>query len=238
VNLEEVKNQFPESASEIELLESLGFAFRTDDWISSLDSEPAQIACWLVGKVGGDQDAEALLGILSNPHPQLWRQAATSLSLIATERHLTPLISILATSFDPIQRECIVYVFSFLTIGPVTPEIISVLTATAANQAEMPSVRAQALEGLGNKLSPESGLDPDREAVDVIREALDDAEAEVRFWACFAVGALIIREALPKLEQLARNDRSIVQGWWSVGDEAENAITLINSLEPHHISPS
>jgi hypothetical protein len=44
MNLEEVKNQFPESASEIKALESLGFASRNDDWIDNLDLEKAQIA--------------------------------------------------------------------------------------------------------------------------------------------------------------------------------------------------
>lgn len=232
MDLEEVKNQFPESASEIEVLESLGFASRSDGWIDSLESKQAQTACWLVGKVGDERDADALVSILSNPRPQLWRQAATSLSLIATKRHLTALLSILATSVDPLQRETVVYTLSFFTKCPVTPEVISVLTATAANKAETPSVRAQALEGLGNKLSQEIALNLYQEAVTVIIEALDDPEAEIRFWACFAVSALDIKEALPKLETLARNDRAIVPGWRSVGEEAEDAIALMNGEEP------
>lgn len=232
MNLEEVKNQFPESVSEIKVLESLGFAFRSDGWIDSLESKQAQTACWLVGKVGGDQDADALVSILSNPRPELWRQAATSLSLIATERHLTALLPILTTSFDPIQRETVVYTLSFLTTCQVTSEVISVLTATAANKAETPSVRAQALEGLGNKLSQEVALNLYQKAVTVIIEALDDVKAEIRFWACFAVSALEIKEALPKLEVLVQNDRAIVPGWWSVGKEAEDAITLMNGGEP------
>ena len=232
MNLEEVKNEFPESASEIKILESLGFAFRSDGWIDSLESTQAQTACWLVGKVGDDQDADALVSILSNPRPELWRQAATPLSLIARERHLSALLSTLATSFDPIQRETIVYALSFLTTCPVTLEVSSVLTAAAANNAETPSVRAQALEGLGNKLSQEVTLNLYQEAVTVIIEALDGAEAEIRFWACFAVSALKIKEALPRLEILARKDREIVPGWWSVSEEAEDAITLMNGGEP------
>ncbi len=146
MNLEEVKNQFPESASEIKVLEGLGFAFSRDGWIDNLELKQAQTACWLVGKVGDDQDADALFRILSNSRPELWRQAATSLTLIATERHLTRLLSILSTSFDPVQRETIVYTLSFLITYQVTPEIITAvitaLTAVAASKAEMPSVRA------------------------------------------------------------------------------------------------
>lgn len=57
MNLKEVKKRFPESVSEIETLESLGFAARSDGWINSLDSEKAKTACWLVGKIGNGQDA-------------------------------------------------------------------------------------------------------------------------------------------------------------------------------------
>ncbi|EKQ66571.1 hypothetical protein OsccyDRAFT_5056 [Leptolyngbyaceae cyanobacterium JSC-12] len=232
MNLEEVKNQFPELASKIKALESLGFASRKDGWIDSLDLEKAQTACWLIGRIGNDQDADSLLSILSGQRRELWMQAAASLSLIATQRHLIPLLSILATSSDPAQRNSVVYTLSFLSASQVTPEVIRVLTKVAANQVEAPSVRAQALEGLGNNLSYELAANLYQEAVTVIIEALDDSEAEVRFWACFAVSAIKIEEALPKLEILAQTDNTIVEGWWSVGEEAEDAITLMNGGEP------
>jgi HEAT repeat protein len=111
------------------------------------------------------------------------------------------------------------------------------LIAAAANPAEAPSVRAQALEGLGNQLSQMEALNLYQAAVTVMIEALDDAEAEIRFWACFAVGALGIKAALPKLERLAQNDHAIAQGWWSVGEEAEDAITLMHGEEPPFRKP-
>jgi hypothetical protein len=46
------------------------------------------------------------------------------------------------------------------------------------------------------------------------------------------VGAIKIEEALPKLQVLVQTDRSIVAGWWSVGEEAEDAITLIDGGKP------
>ncbi|MEH1828793.1 MAG: hypothetical protein V7L22_26245 [Nostoc sp.] len=52
MNLQEVKNQFPEAVGEIETLERLGFASRSGNWIDTLDFEKAQTACWLVGRVG------------------------------------------------------------------------------------------------------------------------------------------------------------------------------------------
>ncbi len=52
VNLAEIKQRFPESAGEIELLERLGFASRSDNWLACLEVEQAQTACWLLGKIG------------------------------------------------------------------------------------------------------------------------------------------------------------------------------------------
>jgi HEAT repeat protein len=227
MNLEEVKNQFPESADDIKILESLGLESRQEGWIDSLDLEQAQTACWLVGRIGNDRDADTLVSILSGQRRELWMQAATSLSLIATERHLIPLRSILATSSDPAQRNSVVYTLSFLSQTRITPDVIRVLSEIAANRIEAPTVRAQALEGLGNKLSQELPPNLYQDTLTVILDALDDADAEIRFWGCFAVGAIRIEAALPKLQVLAQTDTTIVEGWWSVGKEAADSITLI-----------
>lgn len=42
MNLQEVKNQFPEAVGEIETLERLGFASCSGNWIDTLDFETAQ----------------------------------------------------------------------------------------------------------------------------------------------------------------------------------------------------
>ncbi|MFE1746064.1 HEAT repeat domain-containing protein [Coleofasciculus sp. H7-2] len=232
MNLKEVKNQFPEAAGEIEILESLGFASRSGNWIDTLDVEKAQTACWLVGRVGNDQDADALISILSGQRSELWMQAATSLSLIAIEKHLNSLLFILATSSNPVQRNSAVYALSFLSNCTENHEVIRTLTYIAANNAESPSVRSQALEGLGNQLSQKLSTNLYQRAVSVIIQALNSSEAEIRFWGCFAAGAVKIKEALPKLQVLAQTDNTIVAGWWSVGEEAEDSIALMDGGEP------
>lgn len=141
-------------------------------------------------------------------------QAATSLSLIATERHLKPLLSILAISSNPEQRESAVYALSFLTGCEVDRQVIATLTEIVANNSEASSVRGQALEGLSNKLSEELPPNLYQRAVSVIIQALDDSEAEVRFWACFAAVATRIKEALPRLQVLAETDSTIAAGHW------------------------
>ncbi|ALF52158.1 hypothetical protein ACX27_03700 [Nostoc piscinale CENA21] len=232
MNLQEVKYQFPEAAGDIEILENLGFTSRSTSWIATLDIEQAQTACWLLGRVGNEQDADVLIRILSSQRSELWMQAGTSLSLIATEKHLKSLLSILSTSSDPIQRNSVVYALAFLSNCEVNQEVMSVLTEVAANTSEAAFIRAQALEGIGNKLSQDLPANLYQQAVNVIIQGLDDAEAEVRFWSCFAVGALNIQETLPKLQLLAQTDKTIVPGWWSVGEEAEDSITLMNGGEP------
>ncbi|MBE9207334.1 HEAT repeat domain-containing protein [Nostoc sp. LEGE 06077] len=214
MNLQQVKNKFPEAVGAIKTLESLGFASRSGNWIDTLDFEKAQTACWLIGQVGDDRDADSLIRILSGQRRELWMQAATSLSLIATEQHLKSLLSILSTSSDPTQRNSVVYALSFLSNCEATQEVISTLTEVAANKTEVPFIRAQALEGIGNKLSQELPKNLYQPAVSVIIQGLDDADAEVRFWSCFAAGALEIQEALPKLKLLAQTDKTIVAGWW------------------------
>jgi HEAT repeat protein len=232
MNLEFVKNQFPQIASEIEILEGLGFNSRSLNWLEALDLEKAQTACWLMGKVDSNFDADILLVILSGQRSELWMPAATALSLIATEKHLPSLLSILASSRESPQRESAVYALSFLTKCRVNLEVIDVLTEVAANKAEVPSARGQALEGLGNKMRQEFPQNIYQRAVSIIIECLDDSESEVRFWACFAVGAVRASDALPKLRVLAQTDDAVVAGWWSVGKEAQDSINLINNTSP------
>lgn len=110
--------------------------------------------------------------------------AATSLSLIATEKHLKSLLSILSTSSDPIQRNSVVYAISFLSNYQGNQEVISTLTEVAANIAEAPFIRAQALEGIGNKLFHELPDNLYQPAVSVIIQGLDDTEAESGLSLC------------------------------------------------------
>ncbi|MBD2325780.1 HEAT repeat domain-containing protein [Alkalinema sp. FACHB-956] len=232
MNLQEVKHQFPEAVAEIEALENLGFASRSLDWIDTLDLEQAKTACWLVGRVGDDRDADALISILSGHRRELFIQAATSLSLIATGKHIQSLLSILVTSSDPTQRNSVVYALSFLANREREQDVISTLIEIVANKADTSVIRAQALEGIGNRLSTELPENLYQRAVDVMIQSLDDTEAEVRFWACFAAGATQTKEALPKLQVLAQTDRTILSGWWAVGEEAQDSITLINGGTP------
>ncbi|MBD2527284.1 hypothetical protein [Nostoc sp. FACHB-133] len=93
MNLQEVKNQFPEAVGKIETFERLGFASRSGNWIDTLDFEEAQTACWLVGRVGDDQDADTLIRTLSGQRRELWMQAVNLLDLVSLERGLVVFIA-------------------------------------------------------------------------------------------------------------------------------------------------
>lgn len=136
MNLKEVKNQFLQSAREIEILEGLGFNSRSLNWLETLDLNIAKTACWLMGKVGNNLDADILVSILSSQRSELWMPAATALSLIATEKHLPSLLSILASSPQSPQRESALYTLSFLTKCQVNLEIIDAFLHIASNKAE------------------------------------------------------------------------------------------------------
>ena len=89
---------------------------------------------------------------------------------------------------------------------------------------ECPSVRAHAAEALGHLLQFQPVLAENRSA---IVASLTDPEPEVRFWCAFAAGALELQESRPRLERLLADD-TLLEGWWTVGQEAEWALRCLN----------
>jgi len=53
----------------------------------------------------------------------------------------------------------------------------------------------------------------------------------VRFWSAFALGKLRSRRAVAHLRDLL-TDATGVPGWWSVGEEAFDAIEVIEGRTP------
>ena len=106
-------------------------------------------------------------------------------------------------------------------------KIIKVLIKTIQCD-ESPTVRAQALETIGMCWMAASEKYPLRNRVEsCVIDALSHETHEVRFWACYAAGQLKIKNALPKLRELAENDTEDWGRWWYVSEEAEDAIDTI-----------
>jgi hypothetical protein len=96
---------------------------------------------------------------------------------------------------------------------------IPVLERTVANKREHPKVRGQAAESLAHNHRPESH--------GILRENLNDASKEVRFWCAYSLAQMTDEEALIPLKELARGDHRVVRGFWSVSREANAAIRRI-----------
>ncbi len=93
---------------------------------------------------------------------------------------------------------------------------------------EYPEIRAQAAEGLANALdccSPRFAWY--RRAESALIEALDDPAVQVRWWSSFALGVARSKKAVPKLRELAAGDHTLLPGWWTVAEEAEDALSNI-----------
>jgi HEAT repeat protein len=118
-------------------------------------------------------------------------------------------------------RGAAAYVLGFCGKPEVAPELARVL----ADRTESAVVRAHAAEALGHLLQYEQVLAEVRHA---IFGGLRDPEPQVRFWSAFAAAALELKETRLQLARLAATDQASVEGWWSVAEEAEWALRVLD----------
>lgn len=103
-------------------------------------------------------------------------------------------------------------------------ELIEVLQKSE----EYPEIRAQAAEGLANALDCCSARFAwYRRAESSLIEALDDSAVQVRWWSSFALGVARSKKAISQLRKLAAGDHTMLPGWWTVAEEAEDALSNI-----------
>lgn len=100
------------------------------------------------------------------------------------------------------------------------------------NPSESSSLRGQAGEGLAELydchfVKCHGRTRQYRRAGELLIAMLSDPSPEVRFWSCFALGKMRYRLALCALNQLADKDPAVHDQWWSVGEEAADAIGWI-----------
>jgi len=96
---------------------------------------------------------------------------------------------------------------------------IPALERAVANKREHPKVRGQAAESLAHNHRPESHR--------ILRQNLNDASKDVRFWCAYSLAEMADHDALIPLKRLARDDHRIVRGFWSVSREARASIRII-----------
>jgi len=93
-------------------------------------------------------------------------------------------------------------------------------------------VRGHAAEAIAERLQFSDPLDPVRKVAELrFLDLLNDASPAVRFWSAFGLGKLRTTAAVPALRMLSSDDTPVI-GWWTVGEEAADAIDLIEGREP------
>jgi HEAT repeat protein len=165
-----------------------------------------------------------LLRALGNQDENKRWEAATTLSRLDDPKTVRAVERTLERNGDEGRRAAAAYVLGFSGEPSSAPLLARIL----ADREESALVRAYAAEALGHLLQHEPVLAEVRTA---IRASLRDPAAEVRFWSAFAAGVLGLQESRPHLVHLADTDGAEIEGWWSVAEEAEWALRVLNGEE-------
>jgi HEAT repeat protein len=133
------------------------------------------------------------------------------------------------------NRQAAVYALAWLR-GKDNHETLEALLNIFNDLTEHPAVRGQAIEGFGIQLVNKRRKVWARIETAIL-QGLDDESVEVRFWACYAAGTLRMKSALPRLQQLARDDSAYYPNWWCVSEEAADATEWILGRTPESRVP-
>ncbi len=210
--------------------------------LQAADQNTARRACWALGLMGQKRYALVLLKVLRAERPALWQEAANGLSVLDNKRVIQPLIQImLDTSRLTAQREAAAYALAFSWSALGDPQYAASISRAFLtlfrNREEPASLRGQVAEGLAYMHGPCVGVRDRRrrayrQAGQLLLAALSDPAPEVRFWSAFALGAMGYRPALPALRHVAGKDQGRFGRWWSVGEEASDAVDRMEGRMP------
>lgn len=160
-------------------------------------------------------------------------EAAKQLADSDGQNVLTALSRVLSTGQRACSREAAAYALSFNK----NRKAVAALLMCASNPDERDSIRAQAVEGLSMHLDSGTPRGLRRKAEDLMIGMLRSPSPTLRFWACFGLGGLRCRRAIPQLRKLKRTDHDVCPGWWYVWEEAEDALEKIVGRSGHARQP-
>lgn len=199
--------------------------------------EVALEAIWLLGRVGGKRHSGPLVRVLGGARDELWMASAVALTLLESRRPTGRLLGLLATALTGEQRFAVVYALALTGCALRDPRVRPALLRVLGDAGEAPRVRGIAAEGLGNLHGSCFGVGAERDAAfeatgALLTAMLSDPAPEVRFWSAFALGSLGYRAALPRLRAVAAADAGWFANWWTVGEEASDAVDRIEGRAP------
>ena len=166
------------------------------------------------------------------PSPETieWAKALVEAGL--TDDIVTELLELVR--HGPADRaEMAAWAFAFGDIpAHLTIDTLESLLDVLRDDGRPAEVRGQVAEAAAQQLEFSDATDPLRRAAEATLIALlDDDSAAVRFWSAFALGTLKTSSALPRLQALTGDD-AVVPRWWTVGEEAADAIEWIEGRVP------
>ncbi len=133
---------------------------------------------------------------------------------------------------DDLSAETAVYALGGSTVSKRRlHDVVVRLLDIVDDATRPPRIRGHAAEGVGNLLAYTKQATLRRHATLRLVEHLTDDAPEVRFWTAFSLGKLRARSARSALAALVGDDE-VLPGWWTVGDEAADALDTIAGREP------
>jgi HEAT repeat protein len=181
----------------------------------SMGTGMRSIACWFLSRTSNTRFVPALVKCLNDKDPALRSEAARSLGTMGDVRTTVDLIRTLEGDSSADVRFYSIYALGLLQSDSAITPILAVLN----DEKEDPKLRGMAAETLSSFHNGRS--------VDSLIACLSDSQAEVRFWAAFALGELGARKALPALVRVAKYDQSSLPDGASISNEASEAIDKI-----------
>jgi len=165
-----------------------------------------------------------LVCLLGSKYEELSKPAMSALAHTEYRTIEKLVLNILRESPHLESRVNAAYVLSWSKL----PKLDSDFREIFSDPKNSSELRSQVAEGLGYFHSYTDKRSRDyRLTGELLIEGLDDLSPSVRFWSCFALGTIGFKNALPKLKKLANSDKALVEGWWWVKWEAEDAYRKI-----------
>jgi HEAT repeat protein len=169
-------------------------------------------------------DWQNLIEQLSQATDEVAIEAAQLLSQQHSEVCIPPLMQFVRSNQPPHRKELTLYVLAWMHDEHLIDTFVQVLRDTG----EMETVRGQAAEALGMFFDENfEQTDSYCTAESALLEQIVDSSSVVRFWCCYGLGNMRSHRAIEQLNAIREQDHVLCPGWWSVSEEAEDALARI-----------
>ncbi len=154
---------------------------------------------------------------INNPNPAIRESAIAAFTVAPSKRAFNAVVQVIAQEKNPVVKGQAIRVVS--SIPQSDKELaFELFLSLFVDSEENPSVRAYAMEGLGNLR--------DKRALDTVIQNLGNEFTQIRCMSAFSLGSLGDKTHIPLLELMA-TDEAIFETWGTVAESAAAAIAEI-----------